>query len=56
MLKLRKLQTLPVNKISACEQQLFSCHDLANDLANEIYSQTYKTVFSHLKGFNSKNH
>ena len=33
-------------QVSACELQLFSCHDLAND----IYSQTAaKTVFSHLK-------
>ena len=54
--KLRKRQTLPVNQISACELQLFSCRDLANDLANDIYSQTSKTVFSRLKGLNSKNH
>ena len=52
--KLRKRQTLPVNQISACELQLFSCHDLANDLANDIYSQTSKTVFSHLKGLTLK--
>ena len=32
-------------KVSACELQPFSCHDLPND----IYSQTVKTVFSHLK-------
>ena len=32
-------------KVSACELQPFSCHDLAND----IHSQTAKTVFSHLK-------
>ena len=33
------------HRVSACELQPFSCHDLAND----IYSQTAKTVFSHLK-------
>ena len=32
-------------QVLACELQLFSCHDLAND----IYSQTAKTVFSYLK-------
>ena len=31
-------------RVSACEPQSFSCHDLAND----IHSQTAKTVFSHL--------
>ena len=32
-------------QVSACELQLFSCHNLAND----VYSETAKTVFSHLK-------
>ena len=40
--KLRKCQ---IFKVSACELQPFSCHNLAND----IYSETAKTVFSHLK-------
>ena len=31
-------------QVSACEQQPFSCHNLAND----VYSETAKTVFSHL--------
>ena len=31
-------------QVSACEQQPFSCHNLAND----IYSETAKTVFGHL--------
>ena len=31
-------------QVSACELQLFSCHNLAND----VYSETAKTVFSHL--------
>ena len=31
-------------RVSACEPQSFSCHDLAND----IHSQTAKTMFSHL--------
>ena len=31
-------------KVSACELQPFSCHDLANDM----YSQTAKIVFSRL--------
>ena len=36
-------------QVSACELQLFSCHDLTND----IYLQTAKTVFSSLKGVNT---
>ena len=34
-------------QVSACELQLFSCHDLAN----AIYLKTVKTVFSLLKAF-----
>ena len=32
-------------QVSACEQQPFSCHDLANG----IHTETDKTVFGHLK-------
>ena len=34
-------------QVSACEQQPFSCHDLANG----IHTETDKTVFGHLKSF-----